>query len=130
LQIARSRCFIARMSQPSRTTARTDQAPCVPVHDNPSRRRLEVELEGTVSYADYVLGEGTITFTHTLVPEAQRGRGIGTRLVQAGLAAAQAQHREVIPQCSMFADYMRRRPETHALLAPAGRTILNLSDNT
>jgi hypothetical protein len=25
---------------------------------------------------------------------------------------------------------MRRRPETHALLAPAGRTMLNLSENT
>ncbi len=94
------------------------------VHDNPGRQRLEIELEGALSYAEYTLGEGTITFTHTLVPEAMRGRGIGTQLVQAGLAAAQAQHRGVIPQCSLFADYMRKRPETHSLLAPAGRAML------
>jgi len=114
------------MPQAPSATRRSIQAPAVPVHDNPSRRRLEIEFEGAVSYADYVLGEGTITFTHTLVPEPQRGRGIGTRLVQAGLAAAQAQHRGVIPQCSMFAHYMRRRPETHPLLAPAGRELLHL----
>ena len=50
----------------------------------------------------------------------------GTQLVQAGLAAAQAQQREVIPQCSMFAQYMRKRPETHSMLAPAGRALLHM----
>jgi predicted GNAT family acetyltransferase len=102
------------------------QAPALPIRDNLARSRLEAELDGAVSYAQYTLAEGTITFTHTLVPEALRGRGIGTQLVLAGLAAAQATHRGVIPQCSIFADYMRRRPETHALLAPAGRTLLQL----
>ena len=98
----------------------------VAVHDNPGRHRFEAEVEGVLSYAEYVLGDGTITFTHTLVPESLRGRGIGTQLVQAGLAAAQAQHRGVIPQCSMFSDYMRRRPETDELLAPAGRALLHI----
>lgn len=95
------------------------------VHDNPSRSRFELELDGLVSYAQYTLAEGTITFTHTLVPEAQRRRGIGTQLVRAGLAAAQAQHRGVIPQCSMFSEYMRRHPETQALLAPEAREQLH-----
>lgn len=95
------------------------------VHDNPGRHRFEIELGGAISYAEYSLGEGTITFTHTLVPESMRGKGIGTQLVQAGLAAAQAQQRSVIPQCSMFAEYMRKRPETHSLLAPAGRAMLH-----
>jgi predicted GNAT family acetyltransferase len=94
------------------------------IQDNPGCGRLEVEIDGAVSYAQYTLIDATITFTHTLVPEALRGRGIGTQLVQAGLAAAQAQHRLVIPQCSLFADYMRRHPETHALLAPAARAQL------
>jgi hypothetical protein len=102
------------------------EATAFQVRDNPGRSRFEVELDGAVSYAEYTLAEGTITFTHTLVPEALRGRGIATQLVQAGLAAAQAQHRGVIPQCSMFAEYMRRRPETHVLLAPAGRAQLHV----
>ncbi len=96
------------------------------VDDNPSRNRFELELDGLVSYAEYTLGEGTITFTHTLVPQAQRRRGIGTQLVRAGLAAAQAQHRGVIPHCSMFSQYMLRHPETQALLAPEGREQLHL----
>jgi predicted GNAT family acetyltransferase len=96
------------------------------VHDNPRRHRFEAEVDGTLSYAEYELGPGTITFTHTLVPESLRGRGIATQLVQAGLAAAQAQRREVIPQCSMFSEYMRKRPETYPLLAPAGRALLHV----
>jgi predicted GNAT family acetyltransferase len=96
------------------------------VHDNPGRQRFEIELHGAMSYAEYTLGRGTITFTHTLVPESLRGQGIGTQLVQAALAAAQAQQREVIPQCSMFAEYMRKRPETHSMLAPAGRALLHM----
>lgn len=98
----------------------------VAVHDNPRRHRLEAEVEGTIAFVEYELGPGTISFTHTLVPVALRGRGIATQLVQAALAAAQAQRREVVPLCSFFAHYMRRRPETHPLLAPAGRALLNL----
>jgi uncharacterized protein len=97
-----------------------------PVRDNPGRSRFEIDIDGQMSYAEYKLGDGTITFTHTLVPPALRGRGIATQLVQAGLAAAQAQHRGVIPQCSMFSVYMRRHPETYALLAPEGRAQLHL----
>jgi predicted GNAT family acetyltransferase len=97
-----------------------------PVHDNPARHRFEIEVQGMMSWAEYTLGEGTITFTHTLVPESQRRRGIGTQLVQAGLAAAQAQHRAVIPACSMFARYMRKHPETHSMLAPAGRALMHV----
>lgn len=98
----------------------------VAVHDNPQRHRFEAEVEGALCYAEYELGPGTISFTHTLVPQALRGRGIATRLVQAGLAAAQAQRREVIPMCSVFSEYMQHRPETHPLLAPAGRALLHL----
>ena len=110
-------------SNPASLTA---TRPHVAVHDNPGRRRFEAEFEGQLSYAEYVLGDGTMTFTHTWVPEPLRRRGIGTQLVQTALASAQAQQRAVIPQCSMFSQYMRRRPETHTLLAPAGRALLRL----
>ncbi|MGA8707652.1 MAG: GNAT family N-acetyltransferase [Steroidobacteraceae bacterium] len=117
---AKKLLFHAAMNLPS--AARIHVA----VHDNPQRHRFEAEVEGRMSFAEYELGRGTITFTHTLVPESQRGRGIATQLVQAALTAAQAQHRGVIPQCSMFSRYMRRRPETQALLAPAGRAYLHM----
>ena len=35
------------------------------VQDNPSRHRFEIEIQGKLSWAEYTLGEGTITFTHT-----------------------------------------------------------------
>ncbi|HXR18801.1 MAG TPA: GNAT family N-acetyltransferase [Steroidobacteraceae bacterium] len=102
------------------------RAPALTIRDNPSRQRFETEVDGSVSYAEYQLGDGTIAFTHTLVPEALRGRGIATQLVEAALESARAQHRGVIPHCSMFAVYMQQHPETHALLAPAGRALLRL----
>jgi uncharacterized protein len=110
--------FNRRMSQPS----------ALEVRDNPTRSRFEIEVDGLVSWAQYTLGDGTMTFTHTLVPEKLRGRGIATALVQAGLAAAKAQQRGVIPSCSMFSVYMQKHPETHALLAPAGRVLIRLNN--
>lgn len=101
-----------------------NEVPALEISDNTGRQRFEAVIDGAVSYAEYTLGTGTITFTHTLVPAAQRGRGIGTQLVRAALEAAQAQRRGVIPQCSLFADYMRRHPETQRLLAPAGRALV------
>ena len=112
---------IPAMTEPTEPTAPA-------VRDNPARSRFEIEVDGLVSWAEYALGEGTMTFTHTLVPEALRGRGIATQLVLAGLAAAQAQHRGVIPRCSMFAVYMQKHRETHALLAPAGRALIRLNN--
>ena len=56
-------------------------------------------------------------FTHTFVPEAQRGHGVGSRLVEAGLAAARERGLKVDPQCPLFADYIARHPETRDLVA-------------
>jgi uncharacterized protein len=128
IDVATANGSFVRLHSPPRCCSNRgmNRAPALPIRDNAKAHRLEAELDGALSFAEYRLGEGTIAFTHTLVPESMRGRGIATQLVEAGLAAARSQQRGVIPQCSMFADYMRSRPETHALLAPAGRAMLNL----
>ena len=73
-------------------------------------------------------------FTHTvsangaliIVPEALRGQGVATQLVLAGLASARERGLQVIPQCPVFAAYMRSHPDTHDLLADQGRALLGL----
>jgi predicted GNAT family acetyltransferase len=95
------------------------------VHDNPGTHRLEAAVGALTSYAEYQLAPGTITFTHTRVPEELRGRGIGTRLIEAGLAMARERGLKVIPQCPFFASYMRAHAQTQELLAPAGRALLH-----
>ena len=88
------------------------------VTDNPSAQRFEMNVDGQQSVAEYRIDGDVITFTHTLVPEALQGRGLGTKMVEAGLAAARTHGQKVVPQCPMFSAYMKKHPETQALLAP------------
>jgi uncharacterized protein len=89
------------------------------VRDNTSASRLEIQLGEQVAFAKYRLEANTITFTHTRVPEALRGRGIGTQLIEAGLSVARERNLKLVPQCPFFAAYIRAHPETQDLLAPA-----------
>lgn len=98
----------------------------VSVHDNPARQRFEYALEGETAVATYELTGRVITFTHTVVPPALQGRGVGTQLVMASLAAARERGLHVVPQCPMFAGYMRKHPETLDLLTDEGRALLGL----
>jgi hypothetical protein len=94
------------------------------VRDNPVAQRLEVATAVGTAYAEYRLEPGTITFTHTLVPETLRGRGIGGHLIEAGLAMARERALKVIPVCPFFKAHMRAHPETHDLLSAEGRAEL------
>jgi uncharacterized protein len=95
------------------------------VRDNASANRLEIQLGDQVAFAEYRLAANTITFTHTRVPEAFRGKGIGTQLIEAGLSLARRRNLQVVPQCPFFLAYLRAHPETENLLAPAGRIQLD-----
>ena len=95
------------------------------VRDNASASRLEIQLGDQVAFAEYRVEANTITFTHTHVPEAWRGKGMGTQLIKAGLCLARERNLKVVPQCPFFAAYIRAHPETQDLLAPAGRVQLD-----
>ena len=89
------------------------------VRDNPERHRFEVDLGGgELAIAEYTLPAGKIMFTHTEVPEGHEGKGIGTLLIKAGLAAARERGLQVIPICPFFAAYLQRHAEEQDLLDP------------
>jgi predicted GNAT family acetyltransferase len=99
----------------------------VEVRDNPKLHRFEVDLgNGQHAVAIYNLLTAKIMFTHTEVPEAYEGRGIGTALIRAGLNAARERGLQVIPTCPFFASYIKRHPEEQDLLEPAYRSVLGL----
>ncbi|MEC5399642.1 GNAT family N-acetyltransferase [Uliginosibacterium sp. H1] len=106
------------MSETSSSTSSDTSPP--EVHDNPARSRFELQVDGLVAVARYELSAdgSVITFTHTVVPEALRGRGLAGSVVNAGLAAARQRALKVVPQCAVFAAFMRKHPETQDLLAP------------
>ena len=96
------------------------------VRDNEQRHRFEIELGGSVAIADYTLMTGKIMFTHTEVPPAHEGKGVGTALIDAALASARSRGLKVIPTCPFFASYMKRHAETHDLLDDTYRKLFRL----
>lgn len=87
------------------------------ITDNRAASRFELAEDGATAVAEYRLGDGTITFTHTVVPPALEGRGIGSRLVKAALEAARERGLAVVPHCLFVAAYIERHPEYRELLA-------------
>lgn len=97
------------------------------VRDNADRHRFEIDLgDGSFAFADYNLLTGKIMFTHTEVPEAHEGKGLGTALIRAGLASARARGLKVIPICPFFAAYIQDHAEEQDLLDSAWRIRFGL----
>ena len=67
-----------------------------------------------------------IVFIHTEVPPEHRGKGVGTALIQAGLASARERGLKVIPICPFFAGYIQRHKEEQDLLDTAARKQLGI----
>lgn len=89
------------------------------VRNNTQARQFEAEIDGQVALAAYGMMEGdTIVFTHTEVPEAFEGRGVGSKLARAALDYARAEHLKVVPLCPFIASYMRRHRDDQDLLHP------------
>lgn len=81
------------------------------VIDNKAERRFEMKAGGELAVAYYQIAPGVITFTHTEVPTALRGRGIASRLIRGALEATRSARLKVVPRCSFVAAYLARHPE-------------------
>lgn len=105
----------------------TPSATDLAVRDNPGKHRFEADLgDGSFAIAEYTLPEGKIVFTHTEVPPAHEGKGIGSALIRFALGAARDRGLQVIPTCPFFAAYMKKHAEDQELLDPACRKVLGL----
>jgi predicted GNAT family acetyltransferase len=89
----------------------------LPVRHNASAHRYEIESDGRLAVAEYEMMEGKQVFTHTLVPEELRGRGLAERLVRTALNDARAAGRKVVPACSYVDVFIKRNKEFADLLA-------------
>jgi predicted GNAT family acetyltransferase len=86
------------------------------VRNNSALNRFELDLDGQTAVAYYQLSPGVITFTHTEVPQALSGHGIGSRLVRGALEAARAQGLKVVARCPFVSAYIAKHPEFSDLL--------------
>ena len=87
------------------------------LRQNTERHRYEFDIDGATAIAVYRPSPGVLAFTHTEVPAALRGRGIGSRMMRAVLTDVRAQGLKVVPRCPFVVDYFARNPEFTDLLA-------------
>lgn len=87
------------------------------VRNNEAEGRYELTVDGQLAIAAYDRREGALVFTHTQVPEALEGQGVGSGLVKPALADARARNLKVVPLCEFVAAYMEHHPEDQDLLA-------------
>ncbi len=81
------------------------------VRDNKALNRFELDVEGGVAFANYRITPAAVIITHTETPNALRGRGIASTLVEGALALIRADGRKVIGACGFVVDYLRKHPE-------------------
>lgn len=89
-----------------------------------TEKQFEIHVGDQVAFAEYRLKGDSVIFPHTVVPEALGGQGLGTRLIEAGLAYAKEQGLLVRPHCSFFRAYLAKRPELHDMVHPDERAAL------
>jgi uncharacterized protein len=86
------------------------------VRDNKSRQRFELDVEGTMAFANYRLAPGKVIITHTETPPALRGRGIASELVEGALEMIRADGLKVVAGCGFVVDYLDKHPEYSDLI--------------
>lgn len=91
------------------------------VRDNAAVGRYEVSVEGQLAVLEYRRRDGTISLTHTEVPKALEGRGIGSVLVRRALEDARERGQVVVPACPFVRTYIKRHREYVPLLEAHGK---------
>jgi predicted GNAT family acetyltransferase len=86
-------------------------------HDPVAHRFTVAGTGGTAVLAYALAGSGRLELYSTFVPPADRGRGVGARLVQAAVEYARAEGLRIIPSCWYVAQWIREHPEHADLVA-------------
>lgn len=85
------------------------------VINNAAEHRYELTVDGATAIAIYRDDGERITFTHTEVPPALEGRGIGSRLIKGALADVRSRALHIRAHCSFVTSYLRKHPEEQDL---------------
>jgi predicted GNAT family acetyltransferase len=78
---------------------------------NAAENRFEIKLGDDVAMIEYMLHGRNITFTHTEVPPAYEGRGVGSHIARFALDYARDHEMKVNPLCPFVKLYIERHPE-------------------
>lgn len=86
---------------------------------NQDKKRFELQVDGHIAFIECILAKGGIMFlTHTEVPVALEGKGVGKNIVEKALNYIKDHNYTLAPLCPFVAAYLKRHPEWKFILAP------------
>ena len=82
------------------------------VRNDEAASRYEIVVgDELAGFSEYQLGDGTITFVHTVVDSAYEGQGLGSKLAKGALTDAKERGLRISSRCSFISGYLERHPE-------------------
>jgi predicted GNAT family acetyltransferase len=87
------------------------------VKDNPVMSRFEMVSGDALAFVEYRRTGNRIVLTHTEVPEAMSGQGVGSKLMSGLLDVLRAEGAMVVPRCEFAAAFIERHPGYRSLIA-------------
>ena len=84
--------------------------------NNEEKKRYEFQLPEHTPLIEYIRTKDKIYLTHTEVPVALGGQGIGSELVKKALEDVKEKDLTLIPLCPFVAAYIKEHPEYRALV--------------
>lgn len=85
---------------------------------NEDKKRFELDVEGHTAIIESILSTDNVMFlTHTEVPVALEGKGVGKQIVENALQYIKDHGYKLAPLCPFVAAYLKRHPEWKTILA-------------
>ena len=78
---------------------------------NATKQRFEIDIDGQLSVLEYTFKNHRLFLTHTEVPSALEGEGLGTKLAHAALEYARQNELTVVVICPFVQEYVSSHPE-------------------
>lgn len=95
-------------------------------HDDPARNRYQLLVgDDEVGFIEYdQVGGTSVLIKHTEVLPGHEGKGYASTLVQGALDHIRGQGKTVIPICTYTLNWVRKRPDYHAVVREDFRRTL------
>lgn len=85
--------------------------------DNAALHQYEFRVGDLIPRIEYIKTKnGEIYLTHTEVPSALEGKGVGSNLVRQALEDIERQQLRLVPLCPFVAGYVQKHPEWKRLV--------------
>jgi len=92
----------------------------IKVEHQPDNNRFAADVGGSLAVVEYMKVGNTLIFTHTEVPEALEGQGIGGKLAKVALEYVRDNKMSAAPLCPFVKGYIKRHPEYKDLVRLGG----------